>query len=120
MTRGRGITIHRTDCINIINLPESERVRLIPAEWQAPEGEEARYRTEIRIIARNRVGLFVDISKVFTERGLDILSINTRTSKQGVATMNLSFEIGGVEELRSLTEKLRQVGGVIEIERSTG
>ena len=120
VTRGRGITIHRTDCINIINLPESERVRLIPAEWQAPEGEEARYRTEIRIIARNRVGLFVDISKVFTERGLDILSINTRTSKQGVATMNLSFEIGGVEELRSLTEKLRQVGGVIEIERSTG
>ncbi len=120
VTRGRGITIHRTDCINIINLQESERVRLIPAEWQAPEGEEAKYRAEIRVIARNRVGLFVDISKIFTEREIDILSINTRTSKQGVASVNLSFEIRGVEELHSLTEKLRQVSGVLDIERSTG
>ena len=121
MTRGRGITIHRTDCINIINLPESERGRLVPAEWQEPEGsEEGKYRTEIRVIAHNRVGLFVDVSKVFTENGIDILSINTHTSKQGIATMNLSFEIGSVEELRSLTEKLKNVDGVMETERSAG
>lgn len=121
VTRGRGITIHRTDCINIINLPESERGRLVPAEWQEPEGsEEGKYRTEIRVIAHNRVGLFVDVSKVFTENGIDILSINTHTSKQGIATMNLSFEIGSVEELRSLTEKLKNVDGVMETERSAG
>lgn len=120
VTRGRGITIHRTDCINVMSLPDAERVRLIPAEWQAPDGEDAKYRTEIRIIANNRVGLFVDVSKVFTERGIDILSINTRTSKQGIASVNLSFEIGGVEELRSLTERLRQIGGIIDIMRSTG
>jgi GTP pyrophosphokinase len=122
VTRGRGISIHRTDCYNIISLPESERVRLIPAEWQkSDEGdEEAKYRSEIRIIAHNRVGLFVDISKVFTEKNIDILSINTRTSRQGIATVVLSFDVGGVDELRFLTEKIRQVEGVMEIERSTG
>ena len=121
VTRGRGITIHRTDCVNIISLPEDERIRLIPAEWQsAAAGDEVKYRTEIRITARNRVGLFVEISKVFTEREIDMLTINTRTSKQGIATVMVSFEIGSVEELHSLITKLRQIGGVMEVERSTG
>ena len=121
VTRGRGISIHRTDCYNIISLPESERVRLIPAEWQTSEaGENAKYRSEIRIIAHNRVGLFVDISKVFTERNIDILSINTRTSRQGIATVVLSFDVSSVDELRSVAEKIRQIEGVMEIERSTG
>jgi guanosine-3',5'-bis(diphosphate) 3'-pyrophosphohydrolase len=120
VTRGRGISIHRTDCINIINLPEEERVRLIPAEWQAPEGEIAKYRTEIKIFANNRVGMFVDISKVFTERGIDITSINVRTNKQGLATIMMSFDTAGVEELKSLTEKLKMIDGVIDIERTKG
>ena len=77
VTRGRGISIHRTDCINIINLPSDERVRLIDAEWQQPEGEgnKERYSTEIQIYANNRIGMFVDISKVFTERQIDITSM---------------------------------------------
>lgn len=120
VTRGRGISIHRTDCINIMSLPEEERERLIPAEWQAPEGEIAKYRTEIKLFANNRVGLLVDISKVFTERSIDITSINTRTSKQGMATVSMSFDTAGVEELRALIEKLRQIPGIIDIERSTG
>ena len=62
----------------------------------------------------------VDISKVFTERGIDMLSINTRTSKQGIATVNLTFDVGGVEELKSLFEKIRQIDNVMEIERSAG
>ena len=96
-------------------------MRLIPAEWQTSEaGEDAKYRSEIRIIAHNRVGLFVDISKVFTERNIDILSINTRTSRQGIATVVLSFDVSSVDELRSVAEKIRQIEGVMEIERSTG
>ena len=74
----------------------------------------------MRIIANNRVGLFVDISKIFTERGIDMLAINTRTSKQGIATVNITFDVGGVEELRSLFEKIRQVDSVLEIDRSAG
>ena len=122
VTRGRGVSIHRTDCINIINLPESERSRLIDAEWQQPEGGDSkeRYSTEIQIFANNRIGMFVDISKVFTERQIDITSMNVRTSKQGKATIVMTFDIHGIEELNRLTDKLRQIEGVLDIERTAG
>ncbi len=122
VTRGRGVSIHRTDCINIINLPEPERVRLIDAEWQQSEGEEnkERYSTEIQIYANNRIGMFVDISNVFTERQIDITSMNVRTSKQGKATIIMTFDIHGKEELTRLTDKLRQIEGVLDIERTAG
>ena len=122
VTRGRGVSIHRTDCVNIINLPEDERNRLIDAEWQVPEdgtsGE--RYSTEIKIYANNRIGMFADISKVFTERQIDITSMNVRTSKQGKATIIMTFDIHGMEELGRLTDKIRQIEGVLDIERTAG
>ena len=123
VTRGRGISIHRTDCINVINLPEDEKARLIEAEWQQPVGNETgkeRYTTEIKIFANNRIGMFVDLSKVFTERQIDIKSMNVRTSKQGKATIMMTFDIHGIEELNKLADKLRQIEGVIDIERTAG
>ena len=122
ITRGRGITIHRSDCINVLNLPEDERDRLIDAEWQQPEsmtGSE-KYMAEIRIYANNRIGMFVDVSKVFTEKQIDILSMNVKTSKQGKATISMSFEIHGIDELNHLIEKLRQIEGVLDIARNAG
>jgi len=120
VTRGRGISIHRTDCVNIINLPEIERARLIDAEWQNPDslGSKEKYFTEIKIYANNRIGIFVDISKIFTEKQIDISSMNSRVSKQGKATITMAFEISGTEELNRLTDKLRQVEGVLDIERN--
>ena len=122
VTRGRGVSIHRTDCINIINLPEDEKERLIDAEWQQPENDTSSetYTTEIQIYANNRIGMFVDISKVFTERQIDISSMNVRTSKQGKATIIMTFDIHGKEELNHLTDKLRQIEGVLDIERTAG
>lgn len=120
VTRGRGITIHRTDCINVMNLPDIERSRLIDAEWQASAESSHVYSAEVKIYANNRVGLLVDISKVFTERQVDIKAMNTRISKQGVATISMSFETKNRDELRSLVEKLRQVEGIMDIERTTG
>ncbi|NBI69687.1 bifunctional (p)ppGpp synthetase/guanosine-3',5'-bis(diphosphate) 3'-pyrophosphohydrolase [Clostridiaceae bacterium] len=122
VTRGRGISIHRTDCINVINLPEEERGRILDAEWQQPETPTGRekYSTEIKIFANNRIGMFVDISKVFTERQIDITSMNVRTSKQGKATITMTFDIHGIEELNKLSDKLRQIEGVLDIERTTG
>lgn len=122
VTRGRGISIHRTDCVNVMNLPEIERARLIDAEWQMPENKVAdeKYSTEIKIYANNRIGIFVDISKIFTERQIDITSMNVRTSKQGLATITMTFDIRDKEELGRLVEKLRQVESVLDIERTRG
>ncbi len=122
VTRGRGITIHRTDCINVMNLPEIERSRLIDAEWQAEENDKsaATYSTEISIFANNRIGMYVDIAKIFTEREIDVKNMNARTNKQGKATITMSFDIHGTAELNSLMAKIRQIDGVIDIERTTG
>lgn len=122
VTRGRGVSIHRTDCINIMNLSDIDRARLIDAEWQhgANEGSNGLYLAEIKIFGNNRTGLLVDITRIFTERGIDINAINSKTSKQGIATIALSFSTKGKTELLSLIDKIRQVEGVIDIERTTG
>ncbi len=123
VTRGRGISIHRTDCVNMLSLPELERARLIDAEWQTGDGDGAqdgKYMAEIRIFANNRNGLLADISKALTEKNIDILSMNTKTNKQGQATLQTSFEISGREELNRVIDRIRNIESVIDIERTTG
>ncbi len=116
VTRGRGISIHRTDCVNMMNLPEMERARIIDAEWQAPE----KYVAEIDIYANNRNGLLADITKALTEKNISILSLNTRISRQGLATMQVSFEVESKEELNRVIDKIRGIESVVDIERATG
>ena len=120
VTRGRGVSIHRTDCANIVSLPESDRARIIDAEWQEMAYKETgeSYSTEIKIFANNRTGMLVDISRILTENKIDVTSMNCRTSKQGTATISMSFDIKGLEQLRHLVEKLRNVEGVLDIERT--
>ena len=62
----------------------------------------------------------MDISKIFTERQINMTSISVRTSKQGTATISIAFEIGGKEELQKIAEKLYQVESVLDVERATG
>ena len=119
VTRGRGVSIHRTDCLNIMNLPELDRNRLIDAEWQQTEETSGKYFAEISIFANNRNGLIADISKALTEKEIDILSLNTRVSKQGTATIMVSFEIGGREELQRIIDKIGTIESIIDIERTT-
>ena len=121
VTRGRGMSIHRTDCINIINLSEADRIRLIDAEWEESiTKDRGQYLSGIKVFAHNRQGFLMEVSKIFTENKIDINSINTHVSKQGIATMELGFAVGDREELNKIVEKLRQIPGVIDIERTTG
>ena len=121
VTRGRGVTIHRTDCVNVMNMSEMDRSRLLEAEWQQPETkQDEHYMAEINVYANNRTGLLVDISKIFTERKIDIRNINCRTSKQEKATISVSFNVSCKEELNSLIEKIRQLESVLDVERTTG
>lgn len=122
VTRGRGVSIHRTDCINVINLPEEDRVRLIDAEWNVSDGKDPNsvYSAEIKIYANNRSGVLVDISKLFTENKVDVTSMNVRTSKQGTATISIGFQINGVDQLNEIIAKIRNVESVLDIERTIG
>ncbi|MCR5627980.1 MAG: bifunctional (p)ppGpp synthetase/guanosine-3',5'-bis(diphosphate) 3'-pyrophosphohydrolase [Lachnospiraceae bacterium] len=120
ITRGRGISIHRTDCVNVIHMSEIERGRLIEAEWQNPGGEKAdeEYLAELNIYAANRNGLLVDITRIFTDMEIDINSINSRTSKQAIATISIAFNIHNTGELDKIVTKIKQVDNVIDIERT--
>lgn len=122
VTRGRGVSIHRTDCVNILHLSDMERARLIEAEWQAGLEEEktGEYHADLRIFCHDRAGLLVDITRVFTEENINISAINSKTSKQGIATIEVGFNTKGREEITRIVEKIKQIESIIDIERTTG
>lgn len=121
VTRGRGVSIHRRDCVNVIKMQEEDRTRLIEAKWQAESAEGGgKYAATIKIFANNRSGLLADVSRALTEKDIDIISMNTRTSKQGLATMETSFQVSSRDQLREIVDKIRQIDSVIDIERTTG
>ncbi len=121
ITRGRGISIHRTDCINVMNMQEPDRERLIEADWQKDAGNaDEEYMADINIFANNRNGLLVDVSRIFTEDNISIMGVNSRVNKQNVVTLSVSFNIHSTKELDNIVNKLRAVQGVLDIERTTG
>ena len=122
VTRGRGMSIHRTDCVNMLHLSAAERERLIDAEWEDPEETEGggQYLAELKMYAADRQGLLMDVTKVFTEEKIDVKSVNIRTSKKGTATLDMGFIVQGREQLEGVIKKLRQIESVIDIERTTG
>ena len=122
VTRGRGLSIHRTDCVNMLHLTDAERARLIDVEWESEVAEEegGQYLAEIKMYAYDRQGLLMEISKIFTEAKLDVKSLNVRTSKKGTATIEAGFIVHGREELSAVSKKLQQLDGIIDIERAAG
>ena len=120
VTRGHGVTIHRTDCINIMNMPELDRVRLIDAEWEADATEkfDKGFEAEINIYASDRKGLLADITRVVGDCGINITGISTRTNKQGFATLSLKFPARSKTELSTVVDKIRQIPNIIDITRA--
>ena len=120
ITRGRGISIHRTDCVNVLCMSEEDRNRIIDAEWQQDAVADNTYLTEINIYADDRSGILFDITKILSEANISVNSINSRTSKQGKATITISFSIKSVDQLNAIIAKIRNVDSIIDIERTVG
>lgn len=123
VTRGRGLSIHRTDCVNMLHLTEPERARLIEAEWESEVAEQAggQYLAEVKIYSYDKKGFLLELSRIFTEQNVDVKSMNVRTSKkQGTATIEAGFIVHGREELDKVIKKILQLEDVIDIERTTG
>ena len=117
ITRGRGITIHRTDCSNVLNFPENERNRLIEAEWTGSEVT-GTFDAKVEIFSENRVGLLAELSIIFTESDIDVKSVNVRINKKNQATTVFGFEVKGKEELRKIASRIKTIDGVIEVRRA--
>jgi len=122
ITRGRGVTVHRTDCVNIMNMSDFDRERLVDTEWIMNDDYKNKelFTTEIKIYANNRTGIILDITKVFTSNDVEIDSMNAKNSKSGTSTIIVSFKIGSKEQLYELVAKLSMIENVIDIVRTMG
>ncbi len=122
VTRGRGISIHRTDCVNMVHLPQADKVRLIEAEWSIGEEEktERLYNAEIKIFAKNNPGVLLEVTRILSEDKVNINSIIARAGKNNISTIVVSFEIRGTSQLTTIVNRLRQIENVVDIERTTG
>lgn len=116
ITRGRGVSIHRDDCLNII---ENEDVidRLIEVEWII--GEEISLQAKIQILAEDKNGLLVDITKILTELKIEMVSIYARTNKKKEAILNVIVKIDNVKKLEKLMQKIKNIKEVIDVQRVT-
>lgn len=120
VTRGRGVTIHRTDCINVMNLTEEDRHRLIDAEWDM-EGKgmaDVSYLAAMRIIGTEKIGLMFEVSKVFTDEEVSVKSLTVKTTKSK-AIFDVSIEVKGKEQLEKIIKRLMKLKDILEIERMT-
>ncbi|HHY90841.1 MAG TPA: bifunctional (p)ppGpp synthetase/guanosine-3',5'-bis(diphosphate) 3'-pyrophosphohydrolase [Clostridiales bacterium] len=116
ITRGRGVSIHRKDCVNILRAADSAE-RFIEVEWD--EDKQSSYQTEIQIIATDRKGLLSEITEMISDAKLAVTAINARSNKEKIATINLTIEITNVQQLDRLINKIKSMQGVIDVYRVT-
>jgi len=113
ITRGRGVSVHRSDCPNVADL--SLKGRFIDVEWDTDKKNS--YQAEIQIKASDRTGLLTEITQLLTEVGLTVTSLNARTNKEKIAMINMTLEIRDIEQLKELMRKIKRLVGVMDVYR---
>ena len=115
ITKGRGVSVHRKDCVNVKDLL-SEENRMIDVEWYN-ENTETSYQVEIEIHSNDRSGLLVDILKQIGTTKAKILGVNTKTTKERIAIMDIMLEVENLDELNKAQKAIRKVDSVYEVRR---
>jgi GTP pyrophosphokinase len=113
VTRGKGITVHRADCPNVANVPDSER--LVPVSWGT--GNRQLYAVRIRLDAWDRVGLLRDITSVAADEKVNILSVLTNTHPDRSVTMLMTIEVSGVAQLSHILNRFESIRDIYEVVR---
>ncbi len=117
ITQGRGVTIHRSDCKNILNLPEAKRARLIEVEWGG-FGSETTYPVDIEIEAIDRQGLLIDVYTVLSNEKINVLASNTLSDpKMHTARIDVTLEIADIDQLSRVLGRINQLPNVMEVRR---
>ena len=115
VTRGRGVSVHRADCLNAGELSAGQPDRLIEVEWDAEHS--GRFPTTIEVQALDRGGLLVDVAKVLSDHGLNVVSVTSETGDDAVAKMQFEFELADVSQLDSVLSSLLAVEAVYDAYR---
>ena len=115
ITKGRGVSIHRTDCVNVQDLLQDEN-RIIDVSWYNEKTEGA-YNVVVEVFSNDRTGLLSDIVKEITSQKINIMGVNTKTSKERIATIEITIEVENIEQLSKVIKSIRKVDSVYEVKR---
>ena len=117
ITKGRGISVHRCDCSNIVSLPEEEKARFIDVEWEVLEAGKS-YEATITIIGTDRRGMLSDISKACDNLDVNLSGVNARTGKDGSLNMTIQLEISSTQEMDRILRALKSIEGISNVYRA--
>ena len=114
ITKGRGVSVHRTDCINIKDLIKEEE-RMIDVYW-IDQGQSS-YKVDIQVFSNDRDGLLADIIKVMNNAKVTILGVNAKVTKAGIVITELCIEVANLDMVNKVSKELRKVSSVYEVKR---
>ena len=115
ITRGRGVSVHRSDCTNVVN-NKGEDERLIEVKWFTAIN--IAYKADITVMANDRTALLMEITNTIGEAKIPLKAINARTTRDQIAIINLTLEINDTEQLEKIIKKLKKVDSVFEVTRN--
>ncbi|OPX43497.1 GTP pyrophosphokinase [Ruminiclostridium hungatei] len=115
ITRGRGVSVHRSDCINVSAGLEEEG-RLIDVKWYSTN--DAAYKADITIMANDRTSLLLDVTNSIAELKIPIKAVNARTTREQITLINLTLEITNTEQLEKIIKKLKKIDSVFDVTRN--
>ncbi len=119
ITRGRGVSVHRRDCVNIQpdKLTEEMRSRMINCSW-AEEETDGHYNCELQLEGPNRDGMLGDVTTVISDVKLPLIAVNARTTKDKMGIINITVEVSDRSQIDMLVKKLYRIPGIFEVHRT--
>lgn len=117
ITKGRGISVHRKDCANVVSLPEDERQRFIDVEWDIQK-ENMSFDADISILAEDRKGLFSDLSRVCEDMDVHIAGVNAKSAKDQVVNITMTLSIVNTGQIEKVLRTMRSIPGVSQVYRA--
>ena len=118
ITRGRGVSVHRKDCTNIVSSEKhGDTERLINVYWEKEQDKNTSYLSEIQIMANDRKGLLAEIASTISELKILITGMNLKTTKNQTAVVNIVIEINSTDELNQVVKKIKNISGVYDVQR---
>ena len=114
ITKGRGVSVHRTDCVNVKDLLKEED-RIIDVYWYTEET--AAYNVDITVFANDRAGLLAEVIQVLGNVKTKLIALNSKTTKEHIATIEITIEVENIEELNKVLKELRKIDSVYEVAR---
>ena len=117
ITRGRGVSVHRHDCPNAADLVEQHPERMIPVEWEGQPSGSMTYKVEVFIEALDRMNLLLDVARVLSEAGANVLSSSSTVHRDGMSELKFLFQVSDISTIDRILTKMRSIEGVFEARR---